>query len=104
MESYQALLVEEGVISELPDMRPDSSSQDFSITAADVKIVTLGGESYVYISAPDTDGGNRLFRAAISEDESLLLIRVGDALSLKATAGETPGIFKIVEWSFANIS
>ena len=104
MESYQALLVEEGIISELPDMRPDSSSQDFSITAADVKIVTLGGESYVYISAPDTDGGNRLFRAAISEDESLLLIRVGDALSLKATAGETPGIFKIVEWSFANIS
>ena len=99
MEAYEALLIEEGIITESDIPETGAPTTELTVTVSDVRIVTVGGESYIYLGAPDEDGNNRLFRASIASDESLLLIRVGDRITLKATESDTRGIFIISEWS-----
>ena len=102
MEAYEALLIEEGILTapETPAV-PEDESETVSITAARIRIVTVGGESYVYVDAPDGEGNNRLYRVAVASDESALLIREGDALTLTVKASATAGIYEIISWSFA---
>jgi len=100
MEAYEKLLLEEGIIDALPDVLPGTPSMLITAVVEDIRIITTGGESYVYISAPDESGSNRLFRTAIAVDESVLLIRVGDTVTLEVVRSQTGGIFDIINWHF----
>ncbi|MBR2970321.1 MAG: hypothetical protein IKC48_00795 [Clostridia bacterium] len=101
MEAYEKLLFEEGIIDSLPDVLPGTPSIVITTVVEDVRIITTGGESYVYISAPDESGSNRcLFRAAVGKDESVLFIRVGDTVTLEVAQSQTSGIFDIINWHF----
>lgn len=101
MEAYEKLLLEEGIIDSLPDVTPGTPSVLITTVVEDVRIITTGGESYIYISALTEGGSNRcLFRAAIGKDESLLFIRVGDTVTLEVAESQISGIFDIVNWHF----
>ena len=104
MEAYEALLSEEGLVSEQPAPTPDVATTTLQITVSEIQIATVNGESFIYISSPDDTGNNRLFRSALSADESLLLIRRGDTVELAVIETETKGIFKIASWSFVKNS
>ena len=104
MEAYEKLLREEGLLTEAPDATPEAGTTAVNITVEEIRIVTVDGDSYLYITAPDEEGNNRLFRAEIAADESLLLIREGDSISLQVTETDTKGIFKIADWSFGKAS
>ncbi|MBE6588989.1 MAG: hypothetical protein E7643_02305 [Ruminococcaceae bacterium] len=100
MEAYEKLLLEEGLLKEQPDTTPEVDTVSLSVTVDRIQIVTIDSDSYIYISAPDKNGSNRLFRSSIAADESLLLIREGDVIALQVTESNTKGIFEIVAWSF----
>ncbi len=99
MEAYEALLREEGLIRDEPGTSPENPLTALNVTVESIQIVTVNGESYIYIGAPDENGDNRLFRSSIAKNEALLLIREGDSIGLQVTESKTPGIFEIVYWS-----
>lgn len=100
MEAYEKLLREEGLLREEIEDIPETSTVTLSVTVDKIQIVTISAESYLYIGAPDEDGNNRLFRASLSNDESILLVREGDVVELEVIESETKGIFEIVSWNF----
>jgi len=96
MNEYKRLLTEEGIID---SAEPDNDgTKVFNITVTDIRIATVNGEGVIYISA-DVDGQNCVFRKAISEDESLMLIEIGDAITVNAKETETDRIYSINSWS-----
>ncbi len=103
MEAYEELLIEEGIIDTPSDILPDEEAFKLTVIVSDVRIVTTNGESYAYISAPDDNGQNRVFRKAISQDEALILIRAGDEISMEVVPTKTSSIYEIVRWSFGEL-
>ena len=101
MEVYEELLREEGLLKEEPDKTPEITTTELNVTVGQIRLATIDGNSYIYISAPDENGSNRLLRASIAKDESLLLIREGDTVKFEVAEGKTKGIFEIVSWNFA---
>ena len=101
MEAYEELLIEEGLTAEKTDTAPDAQTVTVTDAVSETKIASIDGESYIYISIPTDGGENRLYRARVKDDESLLLVRVGDKITIKAVESDTKGIYLITEWSFA---
>ncbi len=87
--AYKKLLRQES------DMVPEGERAD--ITVENVRIVPMGDTTVVYITATD---GN-VYKGYLSADESLILIRQGDALTVEYAEGETERVYSIVTWAFA---
>lgn len=98
MEQYTALLIEDGILGS-EAAKPDESALTADITVTSVREVTVGGESYIYISA-DYEGSYCLFKMAVSADEAVLLIREGDTLTVTASKTDTERIYLLTAWSF----
>jgi hypothetical protein len=95
-EAYIALLKQEGVLkneSEALTPAPQSNVKTAEITVADLRIVTLNGNSVMYITGSD---GN-LYKQSIAENEALMLLKNGDALKILYTDTENEKIKQVVE-------
>ena len=94
VEAYEKLLRENGVDTSKPEL-PEDATETHSIIVEDVMIVPVGGEATAYITAED----GKVYKAVFKNDESLILIRKGDALSIKCSATEIGGIYNLLSWS-----
>ncbi len=91
-EAYLRELVSKGVIEE--EALPEPTSKTAELLVTDVRLATVGGETVVYVTAED----GMVYRGALADDESLILIAVGDALTVTYTETEHERIFAIQEW------
>ena len=101
-EAYIKLLIEEGIIEET-ELAPEEENtvpeetKKADITVKDIRIVTIDGESVMYI----TDEKGILYKKTLSDDETLLLIGLEDKLSLEYTDTDVNDkIKKLVEWTY----
>ena len=98
-QKYIELLRDEGIIEDVePEQTIPDNTHDATVEVADIRIVSIDGESVMYISGKD---GN-LYKRAISDDETMMLIAVGDKINVKYTDTESSDKIKqIVSWSVA---
>ena len=98
MAQYKALLVQNGVIDpsegEKPPVSGGEDAETVSIVVSDVRVVTVDGNSVLYITAED----GRVYKGSFRDDETLILIQTGDRLALTVTETEHERIFNIVSW------
>lgn len=83
-QAYLNLLKQEGVIENVPQTPPTTPPQEAKtaeITVTDLRIVTLSGNSVMYITGSD---GN-LYKQSIAENEALMLLKNGDAIKVHYT-------------------
>ncbi len=67
---------------------------DSDIVVTDVRIVNVGGKALVYITALD----GKVYKGNLESDESLILIRIGDAITVTNSETQTEGIYLISSW------
>ncbi len=91
-EAYLAELAEKGVIVE--EKPPVAETKTADVTVKTVRLATVGGETVVYVTAED----GVVYRGALSDDESLILITEGDTLTVSYADTENDRIRAIVEW------
>ena len=105
-EAYIKLLKDEGIIDndvQIPDSTPEISieTKEKSVTVSQIRFLTLGGESYIYLK--DTDGV--FYKLAVADDEGVLLIDEGSKLDIKYTDSDTNESIKNIEsWTFAEVA
>ena len=94
VEAYEKLLRENGV--ETPETEaPDLETETHRVTVEDVIIVPTNGEATVYITG---DNGN-VSKAIFKNDESLILIRKGDKISVECIATDIEKIYTVASWN-----
>ena len=99
-QAYVKLLKSEGIIKEddvPPILEPEQEIKSATVVITELRMVTLDGESVLYMTADD---GN-LYKQKISADESLLLLKNGDRLTLQYYDTDVEKIRQITEWSYA---
>lgn len=102
-EAYVKRLIEEEIIDE-SELSPEEitppvveNTEKADITVSDIRILTTLGESVMYI----TDENGVLYKKTVSEDETLLLIKTGDKLSVEyADTDVNEKIKKLVKWEY----
>ncbi len=94
-QAYIQLLRQEGVIG--GNVVEDTINQKTAtVTVEDVRIVTVENQSVIYLNGSD---GN-LYKQTLTMDESLMLIRKGDALTIAYLETDIARIYQIVSWNF----
>lgn len=97
-QAYIQLLKQEGIVVDAPIIPPpEVQAQTAEVTVKDVRIITMAGESIVYITGED----GYLYKKAVSADESLLLIQNGAKLSVQYHETDVQQIRTIASWTFA---
>lgn len=98
MSAYKSLLVQEGVLDEnkLQPPEDDRETSVVTVSVTEKQIVTLNGNSYLYLFADDA----KVYKGSFAADESLILIGVGDTVKLTVTETENGQIFTVVSWEF----
>ena len=91
-QEYLKLLKQEGILS--GDEGASSSESSAEITVSDVRIITLGGESVIYITGDD----GCLYKQSISADESLMFISRDMTVKIFYYDTETDGIRQLMRW------
>ena len=94
-EAYLGELEERGVITEEKPPLVDTKTAEIQVTA--VRLATVGGETIVYVTASD---GN-VYRGALAEDETLILVAVGDTLTVTYSDTDNARIRAIVSWTLS---
>ena len=90
MTAYRKLLVRNGIaIADVEDVLPHDD-----VTVENVRIVNLNDAATVYITGED----GTVYRGTLNEDESLVLIREGDKLSVTYENSDIEGIKIIRSW------
>ena len=90
MTAYRKLLVRNGIaIADAEDVLPHDD-----VTVENVRIVNLNDAATVYITGED----GTVYRGTLNEDESLVLIREGDKLSVTYENSDIEGIKIIRSW------
>ena len=98
-QKYIELLENEGIIEkeDLPEAPtvPDNT-ENATITVDNIRMATVDGETVMYINGSD---GN-LYKQALSEDETLMLLKVGDKINIEyADTDSNDKIKKLVSWT-----
>ncbi len=98
-QKYIELLKDEGIIEDVePEPVVPDNTKDATVTVEYIRTVTIDGDSVMYISTSD---GN-LYKRAISEDESMMLIAVGDTINVKyVDTDANEKIKQLVSWTVA---
>ncbi len=96
-EAYIKLLVENGIITQqsAPAIPEDTNAKSVDITVADIREVVSAGTSVLYI----TDENGVLYKQSVSADESIMLIAVGDKITVKYTDTNIEKIKQMISWS-----
>ncbi len=92
-EAYLDKLAEKGVI--VDEEPPAAETKTDHVTVKTVRLATVKGETVVYITAED----GVVYRGALSDDESLILIAESDILAVTYSETENAKIRAIVEWA-----
>ncbi len=95
-QAYLALLAREGLITEVET--PESEIKTQTVTVTDVRLATVNGESVIYFNTVDTDGAAMVYKRALSDDESLMLITAGQTLEITYLETSHPSIREITGW------
>ncbi len=94
-EKYIELLKSEGIIEDTPPApEPPAETKEATFEVKDIRIVTVGGESVMYI----TGENKMLYKRSVAEDESLMLITVGDKITVKYSDTENGQIKLMASW------
>lgn len=90
MASYRKLLARNGIAGvDGGDEIPKAE-----ITVATVRLIALENAATVYITAQD----GTVYKGTLNEDESLILVREGDAVTIRYEDTEISGIKQIRAW------
>ena len=73
-------------------------NQTASITVENVRIAMVSDVSTVYVTASD----GKVYKGYLEADESLILIRIGDNLTVDYFEGDTKDVYVISSWQFAD--
>ncbi len=92
--AYLDLLVQKGLVegAETPDQVENRSQ----VTVMDVRLAVLNGQTVVYLTGDD----GCVYKGFLDEDETLILVRAGQDLSLSWVEGEHPPIRILKGWIF----
>ena len=98
-QKYIELLENEGIIEkeDLPEApKVPDNTESATITVDNIRMATVDGETVMYINGSD---GN-LYKQALSEDETLMLLKVGDKINIEyADTDGNDKIKKLVSWT-----
>ena len=100
-EEYIKLLIENGIIdeSEEPQAPEVTDALSADITVANIREVVSNGTSVLYITGED----GVLYKQSVSADESIILISVGDKITVKYTDTDIEKIKQMVSWSVTSV-
>ena len=93
-QEYLKLLDQNGILGDGATTDTEEQIKSVDVTVDDVRIVVSGGESVVYISGSD---GN-LYKQSVTTDESVMLIKKGDSLTVSYLETEIAKIKQISSW------
>ena len=95
-EAYLKLLQQEGILKpeDTPEPPAPVNLLSAEITVSNIRLVTVSGESWVYLTAED----GTLYKRSVAADESVLLIGVGDKITVKYTATDVEKICSVASW------
>lgn len=99
-QAYIKLLTQEGIITEeeAPVPPPPAvETHSATITVSEIRIVTVDGTSVIYL----TGGDGNLYKQSIAADESLLLAKQNDTLTIQYHDTDVVRIRQIVTWAIA---
>ncbi len=91
MVAYKQLLSQNGIVTEPTATEPEKEIKETNIVATDIRLATIDGNTVVYITAED----GSVYKALLSENESLILVRKDDQLLIKYSETEINGIYSI---------
>ena len=89
MSAYKKLLRQEGVTE-------DGSASTATVTVKDVRIVNVSDMAVVYITAEEGE----VYKGYLETDESLILVAVGDRITVTYTDSGLDRIYMIDKWEF----
>ncbi len=95
-QEYIKLLRQNELIGDNDTAEDIETAPKADISVTDVRIVTLDGNSVVYITAND---GN-LYKQSVADDERIMLIKSGDEIRIFYKDTDTENIRQIISWSF----
>lgn len=98
--AYIEKLKKEGEIpqGEIPEGEtPEYEFSTATVTVDDIRIITSGGESVIYITADD----GYLYKQNVAANESVMLIKICDKLNVKYAEGSVEKIREMKTWEFA---
>ena len=94
-QAYIKKLQSEGVLSPEEVETPDAKRVDITVT--DIRFFVVGGESVAYITGDD----GFLYKQTVAENESLVLLKVGDRITVDYAEGPNESIRQILLWTQA---
>ena len=97
-EAYVKLLVENGIIEEqIPDVNVPNEDElkNADVTVSAISDMVVNGNSVRYI----TDENGVLYKQTLAADESVMLISVGDKITVKYTDTDIEKIKQMSAWS-----
>ncbi len=99
-EAYLKLLRENGIIENIPDKPADESDEyeTAEITVAAINTFVIDGNSWVYI----TDATGVVYKQSVAANEQMVLVSVGDQLTVNYLETEIAGIKQIVSFVYTN--
>ena len=92
-EAYYKLLIERDVIK--PENKPNEELKSADVLVKQVRLALFEGKTVVYITA---DGG-LVYKGALEDDETLILIEEGMTISVGYEETEHEAIRKLMSWS-----
>ena len=97
-KGYIELLKKDNIIDEPEPERPVVVTKTATVTVNDLRVVTLDGNSVIYITGDD---GN-LYKNSIASDETLMLIKNGDKITVTYIDTANAKIKQMTKWVVAN--
>lgn len=89
MSAYRKLLERDGITAVVTD-----NLKSVTVEVTDVRMINVGDLPTVYVTASD----GRVYKGYLNQDESLVLIRVGDWINISCEDTEVEGIYTIRSW------
>ena len=93
MSTYRKLLERDGITAVVTD-----NLKSVTVEVTDVRMINVGDLPTVYVTGSD----GRVYKGYLNQDESLVLIRVGDWIHVYCEDTQTPNIFTIRSWTGKN--
>ena len=92
-QEYLKLLKQEGIVDSGEQGGIGDNSAEITVT--DIRIITMNGESVIYINGDD----GYLYKQTVSADESLMLLEIGDKITVSYYDTDINKIRQLMGWS-----
>ena len=100
--AYLEKLVTEGVLSPEDIVTPEdpdtATAEEFVFTVDAITPVVTAGESWLYLRGVTDAGKTVLVKSKIAENESILLVSVGDTVGVKAIPTENESVYTLISF------